>query len=109
MNSWARRGGNPRINPMPHTAIAIGHGELPRCFISSPGFLSVNTYDRAGVGPRVIAVGGPVPSSHPRQTLFVSRWGPRRILAGDAVAFFRAVDHVLGKPKESVDVSLPQG
>jgi hypothetical protein len=31
-----------------------------------------------------------------------------RILAGDAVAFFRAVDHVLGKPKESVDVTLPQ-
>jgi hypothetical protein len=31
-----------------------------------------------------------------------------RILAGDAVAFFRAVDHVLGKPKESVDVSMPQ-
>src|SRR5262249_14744427 len=25
------------------------------------------------------------------------------------VAFFRAVGHVLGKPKESVDVSLPQG
>jgi hypothetical protein len=31
-----------------------------------------------------------------------------RIIAGDAVAFFRAVDHVLGRPKESVDVSLPQ-
>ena len=28
-----------------------------------------------------------------------------RILAGDAVAFFRAVDHVLGKPKESVEVT----
>jgi hypothetical protein len=31
-----------------------------------------------------------------------------RILAGDAVAFFRAVDHVLGRPKESVDVNVPQ-
>lgn len=31
-----------------------------------------------------------------------------RIVSGDAVAFFRAVDHVLGKPKESVDVSMPQ-
>jgi hypothetical protein len=28
-----------------------------------------------------------------------------RILAGDAVAFFRAVDHVLGKPKESVELT----
>ena len=28
-----------------------------------------------------------------------------RILAGDAVVFFRAVDHVLGRPKESVDVT----
>ena len=32
----------------------------------------------------------------------------KRIMAGDAVAFFRAVDHVLGKPKETVDVSMPQ-
>jgi hypothetical protein len=32
----------------------------------------------------------------------------KRIVAGDAVAFFRAVDHVLGKPKESVDVNAPQ-
>jgi hypothetical protein len=31
-----------------------------------------------------------------------------RIVSGDAVAFFRAVDHVLGKPRESVDVSMPQ-
>lgn len=29
-----------------------------------------------------------------------------RILRGDAVAFFRAIDHVLGKPKESVDARL---
>jgi hypothetical protein len=28
-----------------------------------------------------------------------------RILAGDAVAFFRVVDHVLGRPKESVELT----
>jgi hypothetical protein len=28
-----------------------------------------------------------------------------RIVSGDAVAFFRAVDHVLGKPKESVELT----
>ncbi len=29
-----------------------------------------------------------------------------RIVKGDAVAFFRALEHVLGKPKESSDVNL---
>jgi len=29
-----------------------------------------------------------------------------RILAGDAVAFFRAVDQVLGKPRERMDVTV---
>ena len=28
-----------------------------------------------------------------------------RILAGDTVAFFRAVEHVIGKPRERVDVT----
>ena len=29
-----------------------------------------------------------------------------RILKGDAVAFFRALEHVLGKPKENVDLNI---
>jgi len=29
-----------------------------------------------------------------------------RILAGDAVAFFRALEHVAGKPKENLDVTM---
>ncbi len=29
-----------------------------------------------------------------------------RIVKGDAVAFFRALEHVLGKPRESSDVNL---
>jgi hypothetical protein len=28
-----------------------------------------------------------------------------RILKGDAVAFFRALEHVVGKPKETTDIS----
>lgn len=29
-----------------------------------------------------------------------------RVIAGDTIAFFRAVDHVLGKPKESLDLGV---
>jgi hypothetical protein len=32
-----------------------------------------------------------------------------RILAGDAVAFFRAIDHVLGKPKETIEANVTLG
>ena len=32
-----------------------------------------------------------------------------RIKKGDAVAFFRALEHVVGKPKEQTEVSFPNG
>jgi len=32
----------------------------------------------------------------------------RRILKGDTAAFFRALEHVIGKPRQAVDVSRDQ-